>query len=298
MSRTLARQKRARVDCRASHFSAPPVAAMHLQLGSRVLVMGILNVTPDSFSDGGRFLGAEAIGSQVETMIEAGADIIDVGGESSRPFAEAVSVEEELGRVLPAIRQIRKRSTIPISIDTTKAEVAAKALAAGADIVNDISALRFDPEMVSLVAKTEVPVIIMHMQGTPADMQLDPRYDDVIAEIREFFRERLAAAATKGIEKKRFILDPGIGFGKTVAHNLTILKHLAELQELGCPLLIGHSRKAFIGKLLGIEVDERDVATAAISALCAAGGVSVLRVHDVGMTVQAVRLAEAINTAR
>jgi dihydropteroate synthase len=270
---------------------------MHLQLGSRALIMGILNVTPDSFSDGGRFLGADAIGSQVKAMVEAGADIIDVGGESSRPFAEAVSVEEELARVLPAIRQIRNRSTIPISIDTTKAEVAAKALAAGADIINDISALRFDPEMISLVAKTEAPVIIMHMQGTPADMQLDPHYNDVITEIREFFRERLAWAATKGIENKRFIIDPGIGFGKTVAHNLTILKHLADLQELGCPLLIGHSRKAFIGRLLGKEVDERDVATAAISALCAAGGVSILRVHDVGMTVQAVRLAEAINNA-
>jgi dihydropteroate synthase len=257
--------------------------------------MGILNVTPDSFSDGGSFLGADAIGSQVETMIEAGADIIDVGGESSRPFAEAVSVEEELARVLPAIRQIRKRSTIPISIDTTKAEVAAKALATGADIINDISALRFDPEMVSLVRKTEAPVIIMHMQGTPADMQLAPRYNDVIAEIRDFFRERLSTAATKGIVKKRFIIDPGLGFGKTVDHNLTILKHLEDLQELGCPLLIGHSRKAFIGRLLGKEVGERDVATAAISALCAAGGVSILRVHDVGMTVQAVRLTEAIN---
>ncbi len=293
----MARQKPARVDCGAPYFSTSPVAAMHLQLGSRALIMGILNVTPDSFSDGGRFLGADAIGSQVKAMVEAGADIIDVGGESSRPFAEAVSVEEELARVLPAIRQIRNRSTIPISIDTTKAEVAAKALAAGADIINDISALRFDPEMISLVAKTEAPVIIMHMQGTPADMQLDPHYNDVITEIREFFRERLAWATTKGIENKRFIIDPGIGFGKTVAHNLTILKHLADLQELGCPLLLGHSRKAFIGRLLGKEVDERDVATAAISALCAAGGVSILRVHDVGMTVQAVRLAEAINNA-
>ncbi len=267
---------------------------MHLEFGSKVLVMGILNVTPDSFSDGGRFFAESSIAAQIDTMVKAGADIIDVGGESTRPFAEPVSIAEELDRVLPAIRLIRQRSAIPVSIDTTKAEVARKALAQGADIINDISGLRFDRDMISLVRETEVPVIIMHMQGTPSDMQVDPHYDDVVAEIKVFFKERLAWAEANGVPGKRFIIDPGIGFGKTVGHNLTILKRVSELTELGCPVLIGHSRKSFIGKLLGAELDARDVATAAISALCVPKGVSILRVHDVGMTVQAVRLAEAI----
>jgi len=270
---------------------------MPLEFGSKVLVMGILNVTPDSFSDGGRFFDASSSAAQIDSMLEAGADIIDVGGESTRPFAEPVSIAEELDRVLPVIRLIRKRSEISISIDTTKAEVARRALAEGADIINDISALRFDREMISLVRETEVPVIIMHMQGTPSDMQVDPHYDDVVVEIKDFFGERLAWAGENGVSGKRFIIDPGIGFGKTMGHNLTILKHAAEFNELGCPVLIGHSRKSFIGKLLGLEVDDRDVATAAISALCAQKGVSILRVHDVEKTVQAVRLAEAINQA-
>ncbi len=270
---------------------------MPFEFGSKVLVMGILNVTPDSFSDGGRFFTASSSAAQIDSMLGAGADIIDVGGESSRPFAEPVSIAEELDRVLPVIRLIRQHSEIPISIDTTKAEVARRALAEGADIINDISALRFDRDMISLVRETEVPVIIMHMQGTPSDMQVDPHYDDVVAEIKVFFAERLAWAGENGVSGKRFIIDPGIGFGKTMGHNLTILKHAAEFSELGCPVLIGHSRKSFIGKLLGLEVDDRDVATAAISALCAQNGVSILRVHDVEKTVQAVRLAEAINQA-
>jgi dihydropteroate synthase len=271
---------------------------MRLELGSKVLVMGILNVTPDSFSDGGHFFNNSDIAAQIDNMVESGADIIDVGGESTRPFAEPVSIEDELARVLPAIRLIRQRSTsIPISIDTTKAEVARKALDVGANIINDISALRFDENMISLVRETDVPVIIMHMQGTPSDMQVDPHYDDVVLDIKDFFRERLAWAAENGVSRKRFVIDPGIGFGKTIEHNLSILKRVAEFSELGCPVLIGHSRKAFIGKLLGTEVDKRDVATAAVSALCAMKGVSILRVHDVKKTVEAVRLAEAINNA-
>ena len=270
---------------------------MRFEFGSKVLVMGILNVTPDSFSDGGRFFSNSSIAAQIDTMVESGADIIDVGGESTRPFAEPVSIEDELTRVLPAIRMIRQRSPIPISIDTTKAEVAGKALDEGADIINDISALRFDRNMIGLVRESGVPVIIMHMQGTPSDMQVDPHYDDVVAEIKNFFKERLAWAAENGVPGKRIVIDPGIGFGKTVGHNLSILKRLAEFSELGCPVLIGHSRKAFIGKLLGTEVDKRDAATAAVSALCAMKGVSILRVHDVKMTVEAVRLAEAINKA-
>jgi len=267
---------------------------MPLEFGPKVLVMGILNVTPDSFSDGGHFEDEGSIAAQVETMLAAGADIIDVGGESSRPFAEPVTVDDELVRVLPAIRLIRRNSEIPVSIDTTKSEVARQALSAGADIVNDISALRFDPKMVSLVRETEAPVIIMHMQGTPSDMQVAPSYDDVVTEINDFFGERLAWAEQNGVARQRFIVDPGIGFGKTVDHNLTILNRLQEFTGLGCPVLIGHSRKSFIGKLLGSEVDARDVATAAISALCVTKGVSILRVHDVEKTVQAVRLAEAI----
>ncbi|MBW2466624.1 MAG: dihydropteroate synthase [Deltaproteobacteria bacterium] len=270
---------------------------MRLELGSKVLVMGILNVTPDSFSDGGRFFSSSSIAAQVETLVESGADIIDVGGESTRPFAEPVSIEEESARVLPAIRTIRQRYSIPVSIDTTKAEVARKALEEGADIINDISALRFDQAMIGLVRETEVPVIIMHMQGTPSDMQVDPHYDDVVTEIKDFFRERMAWAADNGVPQSRFIIDPGIGFGKTVGHNLSILKRIEEFFDLGRPVLIGHSRKSFIGKLLNTEVDERDVASAAVSAICAMKGASILRVHDVAKTVEAVRLAEAINRA-
>ncbi len=270
---------------------------MQLELGSKVLIMGILNVTPDSFSDGGRFFTEYESAAQIDSMLESGADIIDVGGESTRPFAEPVSIEDELGRVLPAIRQIRQHSSIPISIDTTKAEVARRALDEGADIINDISALRFDPEMIGLVRDTDVPVTIMHMQGTPSDMQVAPHYDDVVGEIMNFFIQRLAWAAENGVPAKRFIIDPGIGFGKTVGHNLTILKRVSEFSGLGCPVLIGHSRKAFIGKILDIDVDNRDVATAAVSALCVMQGASILRVHDVKKTVEAVRLAEAIKGA-
>jgi dihydropteroate synthase len=270
---------------------------MRLEFGSKVQIMGILNVTPDSFSDGGQFFNSDSIAAQIDTMVEAGADIIDVGGESTRPFADPVSIDDELGRVIPAIRRIRQRYSIPISIDTTKAAVARRALDEGADIINDISALRFDRGMIGLAGERRVPVVIMHMQGTPSDMQVDPHYEDVVVEIKDFFRERLAWAAANGVDTKQFVIDPGIGFGKTVAHNLTILKRLEEFAELGCPVLIGHSRKSFIGKILGTEVDRRDVATAAVSAVCAMKGVSILRVHDVAKTVEAVRLAEAIKDA-
>jgi dihydropteroate synthase len=268
-----------------------------LGLHGRIRVMGILNVTPDSFSDGGRFNSDQAIQSQIEQMIEYGADIIDVGGESSRPFSQPVSLEEELSRVLPVIKAIRQQSSIPVSIDTTKAEVARQALDAGADIVNDISALRSDVSMVELLADQECPVIIMHMQGTPGDMQTDPTYDNVVEEISAFLQERIKWAVKHGIAKERMIVDPGIGFGKTSAHNLSILKHLDRFSELGCPVLLGHSRKAFIGKTLDLEVDERDTATAIISGLCAASGIDVIRVHDVAKTVQAIKIAQAIEGA-
>lgn len=256
--------------------------------------MGILNVTPDSFSDGDRYMSTAAMAERIETLLKQGSDLIDVGGESTRPFAEAVSLEEELARVLPAIAAIRSRSEIPISIDTSKAEVARAALEAGASMVNDVTALRHDPAMIDVVRSHHGPVIIMHMRGTPGDMQVAPRYDDVISEIRGFFIERLAWMEEQGIDPERVVLDPGIGFGKTLEHNLSILRNVATFRELGRPVLIGHSRKSFLASLLALEVTERDPATAMLSALLARGPVDVLRVHDVALTRQALRLAEVM----
>lgn len=263
-----------------------------------IRIMGILNVTPDSFSDGGQFVSEASACAQAEALIASGADILDIGGESTRPFAEPVSEEEELRRVIPAIRSIRRTHSIPISIDTTKAEVARQALKAGADIINDISALRNDSDMLGLVQKTSVPVIIMHMQGTPGEMQVNPQYRDVVAEIIDFFQERLAWLESEGVARKRIILDPGIGFGKTPAHNLSILKHLAEFKSLGCSLLLGHSRKRFIGDITGLSVADRDLPTAVVSALAATSGVDIIRVHNVAATRQALQLAAAIGEAR
>ncbi|MEW6500451.1 MAG: dihydropteroate synthase [Thermodesulfobacteriota bacterium] len=260
--------------------------------------MGILNVTPDSFSDGGRFTDDAAMAGQVAELVAAGADIIDIGGESSRPFSDPVSVAEELDRVLPAIRAVRREHpTIPISIDTTKAVVAEEAIEAGATLINDISALRFDPAMAEVAARHRVVVILMHMQGTPKEMQVEPRYNDVVAEIMDFLAERIAWAVARGIGRENLIVDPGIGFGKSVAHNLAILKHLRRFRELGCPLLLGHSRKTFIGKILDLEVTERDFPTAVLSALAVREGVDLIRVHDVALTRQAVRLAAAVQAA-
>ncbi|MFA6498792.1 MAG: dihydropteroate synthase [Desulfurivibrionaceae bacterium] len=266
-----------------------------IAFSSRPLVMGILNVTPDSFSDGGCFTQEKALSSQIKTMLKNGADLLDVGGESTRPYAEPVAEHEELRRVLPAIACIRAlHRSIPISIDTTKAEVAHQALNAGADIINDVSALRFDPEMIRIAITHEAPVILMHMRKTPKDMQDEPVYDDLIQEITDFLDERISWARQQGLAQERIIVDPGLGFGKTVAHNLTILKNLHAFKKLGYPLLIGHSRKAFIGKLLALEAQDRDPATAIISAYCATQGADILRVHDVEKTIQAVRLHEAI----
>ncbi len=256
--------------------------------------MGILNVTPDSFSDGGSFTSEAAVIAQVEGMLAADVDIIDVGGESTRPFAEPVAEDEELSRVIPAIEAIRRITDIPISIDTSKAVVARQALATGATMVNDISALRKDPAMVGVVAGYDGPVIIMHMQGTPGDMQVNPRYENVVEEICAFFEERIAWMDKQGIERERIILDPGIGFGKTLDHNLAILRNIDAFKQSGHPVLIGHSRKSFLEKLLGLPVEERDCPTAVISALCAARGADILRVHDVALTRQAVELATAL----
>ncbi|MGB5685929.1 MAG: dihydropteroate synthase [Candidatus Electrothrix sp.] len=262
---------------------------------NKVQVMGILNVTPDSFSDGGKFIGEQAVTAQVEKMLTDGVDIIDIGGESTRPFAEPVTEQKELDRVLPAIKAVRALSSaMPISIDTTKARVAVAALEQGATLINDISALRQDPDMIRVARDCEVPIIIMHMQGTPEDMQLAPQYEDVVAEICAFFRERTSWMESQGIANHRIILDPGIGFGKTLAHNLAILRNVAAFKQLGFPVLIGHSRKSFLEKLLGTPVAQRDCPSAIISALCAQQGADILRVHDVAKTVAAVRLAKEL----
>lgn len=263
-----------------------------------IKIMGILNVTPDSFSDGGSFASFEAALAQADRLIEDGADILDVGGESTRPFAAPVSTEDELQRVIPVIQAVRKKHPVTISIDTTKAIVAREALRAGADIINDISALRKDPEMLSVVRESTVPVIIMHMQGTPADMQIEPRYDDVVADVVGFFAERIGWITKNGVAKDRLIIDPGIGFGKTVHHNLSLLKHLETLSTLGLPVLLGHSRKRFLGEVTKIsrEVD-RDLATAVASALCIDKNIAIVRVHNVAATRQALLVAEAIRRA-
>ncbi len=263
-----------------------------------VRIMGVLNVTPDSFSDGGLFADSASAISQADKLIAEGADILDIGGESTRPFADRVDTEEEIRRVIPVIKAVRSKYTIPISIDTTKAVVAREALKTGATIINDVSALRRDPEMVTLVRETSVPVIIMHMQGTPADMQLRPDYNDVIQEIVTFFRERIARITEEGISRDRLIVDPGIGFGKTLQHNLSILKHLDELASLGLPVLLGHSRKRFLGDIAGLpDEGERDLATAVVTGLSAHKSIAMVRVHDVAATRQALKIAEAIQSA-
>jgi len=264
-------------------------------LGRRTLVMGILNVTPDSFSDGGQFFSLESAVERARQLIREGADIIDVGGESSRPGAQPVPVEEELRRVVPVIRAIRKESSVPISVDTYKAAVAAAALEAGANIINDISALRFDSQMVKVVAQARVPVVLMHMQGEPRTMQQNPVYTDVVREIKEFLAERIAFAQAHGVQ--HIIIDPGIGFGKTVAHNIEILRRLGELQELGRPILIGTSRKSFIGRLgsaTPLPVNQRLEGTIASTVIAVCNGAQIVRVHDVAPMKRALAIVDAV----
>jgi dihydropteroate synthase len=257
-------------------------------------IMGILNVTPDSFSDGGRWHSEAALEARITQLLTEGVDIIDVGGESTRPFADPVSTEQELSRVIPAIRKIRARSALPISIDTTKAEVAHEALAAGATMINDISALRHDPQMLDVFKSFSGQVVIMHMQGTPGDMQVAPRYEEVIGEINAFLTARIHWLEKSGVVRSRIIVDPGIGFGKTLEHNLAILRSIHAFKVHGCPVLIGHSRKSFLGQVLDIPVEERDCPTAVVSGFCVQQGADILRVHDVRGTHQAVRLMAAL----
>ena len=259
--------------------------------------MGVLNVTPDSFYDGGRHLGREGAIADAIAMVTAGADIVDIGGESTRPGAQPVSTTEELDRVLPIIEGIRRSCGVPISIDTYKAAVARAGLAAGGDIINDISALRFDEEMAPLVAGEEVPVVLMHMQGSPRTMQHEPKYENVVHDVREFLAERIAFAESSGVARERIIVDPGIGFGKTMEHNLTLLRELHEFVRLGQPLLVGASRKRFIGRILDVDADERLEGSLAVAVSAALAGANILRVHDVKETWRAVRVADAIRFA-
>ncbi len=262
--------------------------------GKRTYIVGILNVTPDSFSDGGLYYRLEAALKQAERLIEAGADIIDIGGESTRPFSKPVPVEEELSRVIPVIEGIRKRFDIPISIDTYKAKVAKEALEAGAQIVNDISALRFDPQMSQVVAEYQAPVILMHMKGTPQTMQIDPSYEDVIGEIKDFLSRRAEEAQKAGIKREKIILDPGIGFGKRIEDNLKIIKEIKAFFDLGYPVMLGPSRKSFLGQILDKEARERDAGTMAVVALAAYQGVHLVRVHNVEMAVDTIKVIQAL----
>lgn len=264
-------------------------------LGDRTLIMGIVNVTPDSFSDGGRFLGAGDAVKHALAMALDGADILDVGGESTRPGADEVAPDEELGRVLPVIEGIHAQAPeVVISIDTRRAAVAREALAAGASIVNDVTAAA-DPAMLPLVAETRAGLVLMHMQGEPRTMQEDPTYGDVVAEVRDFLAARLGATSAAGIGRDRLCVDPGIGFGKTLEHNLELLRHVASFRELRVPLLVGASRKRFIGQLTGVDDPAlRLEGTAGAAAWCASQGVDVLRVHDVKEMTQVVRVVDAI----
>lgn len=265
--------------------------------GLHTRIMGILNVTPDSFSDGGNYHSHENALAQAELLISAGADILDVGGESTRPYADPVSLEVELSRTVPIIKAVRSRHSIPISIDTSKAEVARQALLAGADIINDISALKKDPMMIEVAKETDAPIIIMHMQGTPADMQNRPQYRNVVDELLEFFAERIEWMTGEGISRNRIIIDPGIGFGKTINHNLSIIKHLDRFRSFGLQVLLGHSRKAFLGQLTGLQAEQRDLPTAVISALAVQHQVDIVRVHNVAASLQALQVAEAVRQA-
>lgn len=279
-------------------FESPPLSLewgnFELNLAERTFVMGILNVTPDSFSDGGKFFNTEKAVKHALKICKEGADILDVGGESTRPGAERVGLREELKRVIPVIEEVAPKVNIPVSIDTYKEEVARRALDAGASMVNDISALRGDKKIARLVAEREVPLILMHMQGTPRNMQEKPRYKSVMGEISSLLRRQAEVAIKAGVNKERIIVDPGIGFGKTREHNLEILNKLPELKSLGFPICIGTSRKSFIGLTLDLPVDERLEGTAATVSFSITQGANIVRVHDVKEMVRVSRMTDAL----
>lgn len=260
---------------------------------NRPHVMGIVNVTPDSFSDGGQFAQANLAIEHALSLIEQGADILDIGGESTRPNATPVGLEEELDRVIPVIEVLVKQVNIPISIDTYKPTVMQAAIAAGASIVNDVCALK-ETGALEIVAASNVGVCLMHMQGTPQTMQINPQYADVVAEVKAFLQQRFTLTEAAGIDKNRILLDPGFGFGKTRAHNITLIQHLASFASLGQPLLVGLSRKSVLGQVTGNDVDARLYASVAASVISAMVGAKILRVHDVKATVEALKVVTAI----
>ncbi len=266
-------------------------------LGKRTLVMGILNVTPDSFYDGGQYLKKREAVKKALQMAEDGADIIDIGGESSRPGSKPVSLEQELKRVIPTIKEVAKKSDIVISIDTTKAEVAKQAIHVGAQMVNDISAMRFDPAMADVCAKNKAAVILMHMRGTPATMQTNLRYDDLMSDIFNHLEARVSFAVKAGIKKQSIAIDPGIGFGKNVEDNLKIIKRLSEFKSIGRPILLGTSRKSFIGKILGLDAKDRLEGSVAAIAAGILNGAGIVRVHDVKEARMAADMVDAIKNS-
>ncbi len=264
------------------------------EIGARTLVMGVLNATPDSFSDGGQFTDVDAAVGRARQMAEEGADVLDVGGESTRPYADPVPLETELDRVLPVIEAVRAQLPhLPISIDTYKADVAQRALEAGADMVNDVSALRFDDRMAEVVADAGVPVVLMHMKGTPQTMQDDPHYDDVVAEILQFLEQRMEWAQEQGIGESTIIVDPGIGFGKRPEDNVEIVRRLCEIKKLGRPVLLGTSRKSFLGAMTHRPPSDRLEETIASVVIGAVHGADIVRVHDVGPIGHALTVADA-----
>jgi dihydropteroate synthase len=266
----------------------------NIDMTRRTAVMGIVNVTPDSFSDGGKFFDVDRAAAHGERLSAEGADVLDIGGESTRPGAEPVSIEEELRRVVPVIQKLRGKITIPISIDTLKSAVAKAALDAGADLVNDVTALGADADMAALVASEGVPVVLMHMQGTPRTMQHKPAYEDVVEEVCEYLKRRVDYALERGVAAENIVIDPGIGFGKNVDHNLALLRGLPTLAAIGLPLLVGASRKAFIGRLLDLGPEERLEGSLAVSVAAALAGANMVRVHDVKEAVRALRVADAL----
>lgn len=268
-----------------------------LELGQRTLLMGILNVTPDSFSDSARFFNFHSAVQQGLDLIVGGADILDIGGESTRPGSDPVPLDAELERVIPVIEAIRQSSDVPISIDTTKAEVARQALEAGADIINDVSCMRFDDDMANVAALSGAPLILMHMQGTPKNMQQNPNYGSIFSEIIAFLEERIHFALDHGVDRSQIIVDPGIGFGKTVSHNLTLIRNLHLFRSLNRPILLGASRKRFIGSVLDRPVEEREVGSAVAHSFAISSGVHILRVHDVGFHRQVVLMGDAIRNS-
>ena len=280
-----------RFPLRATHWR---LRTRTVELPRRPLLMGIVNVTPDSFSDGGSFLNKQAAIDHALRLADEGADLLDIGGESTRPYSDPVAAGAELGRVLPVFEALRGELTIPLSIDTTKAAVAREAIAAGAEIINDVSALEADPAMAGVAAETGAGICAMHMQGTPQTMQDNPIYADVVAEVLAYLQRRRDALVAAGVDCNRIALDPGIGFGKSHGHNLTLLAACHRLHALGCPIVVGHSRKGFIGKVIGDKQVDRTPGTIGTALALARQGVQILRVHDVAAVRQALLLFEAV----